>query len=128
MEHGEIKYNQSLEYSLDEKRVGTWVDDKPLYQKTIYAETITDYMKGDFWNCHIPHNINDFDTIFITDVSFSPSENLGSYYSNTYFFSQVLSDHIRLDISYNGNLWPNDISELCNFYITVRYTKKGDTV
>lgn len=130
IENGEIRIDNGINYSLNEKIVGTWVDGKPLYQKTIYGKSITNYGKSNnCWICHLPHNIGDLDTAFIVDASVrGDNYNANRVNSDIFAYTYIDEDNIRFDISYNGTLWPNDLSYLHDFYVTIRYTKKGDSV
>ena len=58
--------NNGINYSTAEQVVGTWIDGKPLYQKT-FSFTLTQNNRSSYGE--YPHNIANVDTIFATDVS-----------------------------------------------------------
>ena len=116
-------------YSTEEKRVGTWIDGKPLYRKTITFKTFIQTNK----TTSIKHNIENAKNIFI-DLSDSFMEaNIGE--------SDYISYNLPL-ISYAGNITDKvycyvDLTNI-NFYsngawaenwtkhITLNYTKTTD--
>ena len=55
-----------VNYSTAEQVIGTWIDGKPLYQKT-FSFTLTKNNRSSYGE--YPHNIANVDTIFATDVS-----------------------------------------------------------
>ena len=63
-----IYLNPSLDYSTDEKVVGTWIDGKPLYQKTIIGTMPNCSTEGTSVASNIQHNIANVDLAFITNV------------------------------------------------------------
>lgn len=110
--------SQGNGYSLDEQIVGTWIDGKPIYQKTIiapYSETI-------------PHNIlNVGDYRRVVDCSFIQSNN--NTYAPTYnndtafcFPGAFTSENISLNL---GSGWAS-ATIFSNIRVTIQYTKSTD--
>lgn len=61
---GETDYDISNgeTYSTDEQVIGTWVNGKPLYQKTVYFDKTQYKINGE---TTLPHNISDVDCIWL---------------------------------------------------------------
>lgn len=104
-------------YSTEEREIGVWVDNKPLYEKTIKST----YTKGSSW-ATITHNISDIENIvnceaFVVDQ--------GTMYevpqyrnSSMYFIVGVNSS-----VVYYINTWLDSGGDIS---ITLRYTKTTD--
>lgn len=107
-------------YSLTEREVGTWVDNKPLYQKTLVYNNIT---KGRVDN--LAHNISDIDRIVYNDWVFVNSQSHQSVTgfentSNSYWAAIFAINNIG--ISYRiGTDWSVD-----TLIVNVKYTKSTD--
>lgn len=107
-------------YSLEEKCVGVWIDNKPLYQKTLVYNNIT---KGRVDN--LAHNISDIDKIVYNDWVFVNSQNHQSVTgfentSNNYWAAIFAINDIG--ISYRiGTDWAVD-----TLIVNVKYTKTTD--
>lgn len=56
------------DYSTDEKVVGTWIDGKPLYQKTIIGTMPNVTTDGTYVSTNIAHNIANIDLAFIKEA------------------------------------------------------------
>lgn len=110
----------SENYSLTEQAVGTWVNGKTLYQKTIYIASVT---TGTSYN----HNITDVDEIFIYGIK--ADRNTG-WFSSGHVFVDA-SDYVAEDFS----IIPSKTAlfayvfgcTIKECYVTVRYTKTVDT-
>lgn len=109
-----ISIGEATEYSTEEKVVGTWIDGKPLYQKTV-GITITGT------NADYTHSIADIDKVIIKDAGLFDA--VGNYLPNgfrnttgatffscyanaTYIHAITVSDYIGL-----------------SGYVTLQYTK-----
>ena len=103
-------------YSTEERVIGTWIDGKPLYQKTIVRT-------GTISSSSIPHQISDVDYIFITEFIYKDNDNI--YYINEQLGRGKLSvDKTNVVLSFLTNGWNvND-----GIYITLKYTKTTDEV
>lgn len=104
-------------YSTEEKEVGTWVDGKPLYQKTLYfSGTI-------IRNQWVNHNIADVDKIWIFDAFGKRSTDYRyngiNYFASDDFMASVVN-RTQIYISY-----PLE-TIMTEGYFTVRYTKTTD--
>lgn len=102
-------------YSTDERVVGTWIDGKPLYQKTFYIEaSITTYATG----------LTNIDNIFIKKQQINVSNNYiyESYYydSKEFAYACVKNDGSEIVIVKSSQV------VLTGSYITLQYTKTTD--
>ena len=137
-----IKYNTSIlstpenNYSTEEQRIGTWIDGKPLYQKTFVSTNATVVAKTDF----VIGTLTEFDKV----INISPiihwndsdgTVSLLNLYSgatgtnamtmnNTYIgsFCMYTSGANSGNITFANN---TNVSGI-DFYITLQYTKTID--
>ena len=63
-----IYLNPSLDYSTDEKVVGTWIDGRPLYQKIIVGTLPNCTTEGTVVASNVNHGITNVDLIFIASA------------------------------------------------------------
>ena len=112
-----IKYIQPDSYSTEEKLIGTWIDGKPLYQKTI-AYTSTFY--------------NGWTTVYTFDIDITPVDIKATVHNitmNVIFPMATITNDIDFMISYNHSTRAMDMyvrrqsDAWNNAYITVQYTK-----
>ena len=108
-------------YSTTERRVGTWIDGKPIYRKVVIIDSI-----GSNVNLSIPYNIDDVDTIWLNEsASFIKSEN--ETLSSNWLLSA--DDYMRTWVNkFLGTIrykTPADLSAFTG-YITLEYTKTTD--
>ena len=113
--------------NLEEKVIGKFIDNKPLYQKTI----IKDYTTGE--NQKIEHNISDVEIIYI-DVSNTFMKTKSSGYFQPFISTGMsggtfVSGYTTIIQSVNSQYviirgGPNNSSGTA--YITLRYTKTTD--
>ena len=136
-----IYMNPELDYSTEEKVIGSWIDGKPLYQKTIYIETLpTPSSSDNYMNGYtIPHNINNLDKIvrqsgqLLQNYSGTPAFRPISY---TYFASEYSSDYVATKqlstcaLVSNANiklyLGTGLIAAFTGFIYIIQYTKTTD--
>lgn len=117
----DIYSNPMNDYSTDEKVVGTWIDGKPLYQKTINLGTLPNNTTK-----QVAHNIQNLDAIIdgrgwakssvnqipiIYVNNANTSEQLCVFVNNTTVFLRTSADK----------------SLYTQSYITLQYTKTSDT-
>lgn len=121
--YNEEEHNKN-HYSLKERRIGTWINGKPLYQKIISFTTS--------WNTsyEFAHGIQDYDRIWL-DMSnsyfFAPANNVSiplisnSYYGdNTQWIdAMIYGDKVLL---YSSGGWGTGWEKI----ITINYTKTTD--
>lgn len=111
-------------YSLEERKIGSWLD-KPLYQKTIAIPTAT-YPSGTSY-------IDLTDDLPVDDIDKVIDYNEVKYY-NDYSTSEPMVDisstALIVDESFVkiGVYISNARSYSADIYVTLRYTKKSDTV
>lgn len=117
---------QTTDYSTTEKEIGTWIDGRPLYRKTIVLENVT-----------IPSNSNE---IVIMDITNNDVIMVENYYLNMDTSSSAGNRHKILQNMYDTNNkyvavrgWQNNLLLQSNIfyyvykgYITVKYTKTTD--
>lgn len=116
-------------YSTEEKRVGTWIDGKPLYRKTITFNTIIQMNK----TTSITHNIENAKNIFIDFSASFMEANIGKSDYLSYNFPLIGYDGNITDKSYcyvdltNINFYSNGgWGENWTKHITLNYTKTTD--
>lgn len=107
-------------YSTEERKIGTWIDGKPLYETTLH---ITGSQLGtvNTTNKKIAHNIANADTIWISDGTLLDQYKVG-YYLNTHNRG-IFIDQTYFYIALTSG--SADYS-LRTVYARVRYTKTTD--
>ena len=126
-----IYLNPSLDYSTEEKVVGTWIDGKTIYQKTfVYAGPIT-------WSS-TPHDvaIADLSSLNIDNVISAPVGSCITGVSWTYLPWALIRESIQtwIDVHYYNNekelhcrgYRSNGSSSITDIQVTLRYTKTTD--
>lgn len=137
-----IYLNPSLDYSTDEKVVGTWIDGKPLYQRTVKITNLSQISTTRGWYSVYTDSTIDYDVVMVDfSASFVNAIAEGvSYISalNEYITeatSPVIYTSIRPDVdqtTHNLNLrmLNSGNSQLrasgANLYVTIKYTKTTD--
>lgn len=107
-------------YSTEEKRVGTWIDGKPLYSKTISFETSNNM------NIFLDIQLSNIDTIFIDESASFIINNIETLGVNWYYAE---TDWIRTWYHKGqNNLRSKSPSSLGvrTAYVTLKYTKTTD--
>lgn len=111
------------DYSLGERRIGTWIDGKPLYRKTIEFPNgnggsldYVQYLLSDY-------GINNVDDIFLAQPSFYTMNNNGrysfSYNDGNAYEVVVYPNSIQVKLGYA-------IISNSRFVVTLEYTKTTD--
>ena len=115
-----FKYGSETDYSTDEKIVGTWIDGKPLYQKTIDCGALPNATSKE-----IAHGISNFD---ICATIFGIAKNPTS--GGVIPLPLVQNDgNNAMDISLFCNqtniyiVTTSDRSSVTKSYVTIQYTK-----
>lgn len=112
-------------YSTTEQRIGTWIDGKPLYRKTIaYTTTSTVGALNTATSVSIPHNISNFKQLVRAEATDSinlhyPLMNGTNTVSNATFIHSANDTYVYLKII-------NDTFTARTYYITLEYTKTTD--
>ncbi|MBR1718389.1 MAG: hypothetical protein IJ715_03880 [Bacilli bacterium] len=113
-------------YSTDEHVVGTWIDGKPIYQKTIEFNNIA---IGE--NTNYPHNIASIDKVI--DYEFMFIHNSGAFQvgKNTISYmrdDEKLTNSVRVDRTNIIIAGTNKWDAMANrwWYFTIKYTKTTD--
>lgn len=104
-------------YTLDETVIGKWINNKPLYQKTLYFDGTAPR------NTWTNHNISNVDMIWVYDC-FGKRNSDYRYNGINYFGSDdymaIAVNRTQIYISY-----PTE-TIMTNCYVTLRYTKTTD--
>lgn len=113
--------NQMINYSTVEAKIGTWIDGKPLYQKTITGRTPSssyDYF-GDA--------IENFEHCYYYEGVLIPDDANSSV--NSIFYNRPDNNNAEyyIVIESNGKVFIRTYSsQASTFYVTIRYTKTTD--
>lgn len=127
---GETIVIDSTVYSTEEKVVGKWVDNKPLYRKTFIVPFSV--ASGVVTISRITHNISSIQNIFVGNESYYLDASGNSYAMN---YCDVVSSsagkrirtvpsYTYVDISITNGIFADGEG---NAYITLYYTKSTDT-
>jgi hypothetical protein len=115
------KFSKGDLYSTDEKMIGQWVDGKPLYQKTIYFEALSNmsYVTK-------PHGVSDLgEVVFLTGIaSNGVARNIIPFAHDQSVASQILLMVNGADIEIDNRGY--DYSTF-HAYVTFQYTKTTDS-
>lgn len=114
-----IAIGSDTDYSLEEKIVGTWIDDKPLYKKTIVTSIPTSTSWTDDWIDLSSINIDylvSLDGIVLANGVITSLTNTWNGNRNNWAFN-ITSGKIEAEfLNYNG----------ADTYVTLQYTKTTD--
>ncbi|MBO4520697.1 MAG: hypothetical protein J5787_05770 [Alphaproteobacteria bacterium] len=114
----------SHNYSTSEQVVGTWIDGKPVYEKTIY------YAGGENGTISVPHGISNFKRHISLDAT--ASDSAGASFMAQYTLARISSDGVNVGISsvtdsaivyYVPSAFGSRIVDL---YFVIRYLKTTD--
>lgn len=120
-----VAKNNIENYSTTEQRVGTWLNGKPLYQKTISGTVPTTGTAGTYVTQDISYNVQNIEFVFDYAkfiVSQDESEIIPiPYFTNSNYQVKCVLFKNSVNLvngipTYNGY----------NFYLTIRYTKTTD--
>lgn len=110
----------TVHYSTSEQVIGTWIDGKPLYERTLSLGALPNNSIKT-----VPHNIANVDLIFVSDSFFQTGAGASSYLNftndSTAGQTEILVDRTNVEI------WAGSNRTSWNGYVTVRYTKTTDT-
>lgn len=116
-----VEIGLDTDYSTDEKIIGTWIDGKPVYQKTIDCGTLTNASSSSA-SKSVYHRITNYGyCINIISWWYDPEfgSGIAPYVNNTDFLTIEVHDTI-LDLVYRGN-WSN-----VEVVTTLQYIKTTD--
>lgn len=111
-------------YSTTEKRVGTWVDGKPLYQKT-FSFTVIGTNTYQRYN----HDIANIDNIFIDMGASFVVDSLDEYFPLApYTTPNAVNSQINCFVNATGfDYRANSMLNDATCYVTLKYTKTTDS-
>ena len=111
-------------YSTEEQRIGTWIDGKPIYRKTIIDTTF----RTDFYS--VANNIKQFVNQYgyVQRKDYPKASQLINSRASTDMSIQFLASNTEVGIQIDwGSNWKNNYSTLFDkIIITVEYTKTTD--
>lgn len=111
-------------YSTEEQRIGTWIDGKPIYRKTIIDTTF----RTDFYS--VANNIKQFVNQYgyVQRKDYPKASQLINSRAGTDMSIQFLASNTEVGIQIDwGSNWKNNYSTLFDkIIITVEYTKTTD--
>lgn len=118
-------------YSLEEKQIGSWVDGKPVYQKTIYIPTVTLTSHSSYYKYEYDLTDLDIDINISMEGSFYDSLNNARYLFTLNSPNRANELYCRFEdkrlfIFSLSNYSNAGSSRLQDTYITIRYTKTTD--
>ena len=115
--------NGLFEYSTSEKRIGTWIDGKPLYQKTVVGGAI-----GSSSAVSVSTGVTDIDEM--VDFSRAYGYRIGAYGAMPLSRAHNTSFNYQCSIHFNGSFYIETGSGFAvdKTIITFLYTKTSDTV
>lgn len=100
-------------YSLEERKIGTWIDNKPLYQKTIEISQYNVTLKNDVWT-----NI-----CAISDADYMVKTVINTQSPNTAYLMRFQIDNGYLQGAANVQV---TLTQYRQLYVTLYYTKSSD--
>ena len=118
-----ISIGSETEYSTDEKVVGTWIDGKPIYQKTISCGALVNSSSK-----AVEHGITNFD-MAVKMFGFTIHSNGTSMLLLPYIDDNDTGNDISLSVNrgsstlYISNRKYSNASAWTNTYVTLQYTK-----
>lgn len=121
----QVKGVDPFKYSTTEKKIGTWINGKPLYRKVI---TTTNTITND---STIPHNISNVDIIYIK-TAFFYNESYGKISwqlpIDLYGTSNTITDRVGAAVGTDNIIFKCDTSWSTTWtkYIVLEYTKTTD--
>lgn len=115
---GSSSGSSKVEYSTNEHVVGTWIDGRDVYEKTIYKDSISG--KGNFLIANYPTK-NDIDFIAVQDVCYIVNNN----YINGIGICLETGANAQGVFLDNNNAPSGFPTNFTDIYVTIRYVKKA---
>lgn len=123
-----FNYGDPNDYSTTEKIVGSWIDGKPLYEKTISCGTLPNNDTKT-----IAHNVNNLKTIIKTEGFSVKTDGKTIYFpyytpSSGNAFVEVAASTSTTSIRINTYGWDSSmgVTNFTTTYVTIQYTKTTD--
>lgn len=117
-------------YSTDEQLIGTWIDGKPLYQKTIDTGALPSTGTSGIFQKEVPHNVQGIERVVdISGYARRPSTGLIMAFnhsltqSGTVKYVVAVANDTNVSIISAANLSANYTES----FVTIKYTKTTDT-
>ena len=114
--------SSEITYSTEEQVVGTWVDGKPIYQKTLQGQYGTNATNGNTLATYVDTLVHAFGTISIGNYNYAIPYHIYDSTTNTLTYSEIslLNNSLIFNYYKSGSLSKTAIS------ITIQYTKTTD--
>lgn len=126
------KFDNSERYFLEEHKIGTWFNGKPLYRRIVSLGAshfgTTESTTGK--NIEIAHNISDikdivkYEDIWITNGQYRKFPS--NYYGNAGWDGHYYCTSEKICFELGSAIYNRLISDTTSFYITIYYTKETD--
>ena len=120
-----FKFGDENDYSTAEKIIGTWIDGKPIYQKTVDCGTLQTTQSQSTKNWEVSHGVSNIDTV-VGQKTILIWGSLGSSVTNNIIGSTNPDYHVNIyckktGIYFEANQYyePN----ITKIYSTIQYTK-----
>lgn len=124
-----IYLDARFDYSLEEKVVGTWVDGKTLYQKTVTDTfgTITDGTDS-----HSAISLPNISNVMVVSGYIETTDGVIQQINDAYGFNTTTNKPYNMRVGYKKST--GELNVMCNrsvfsngtFYVTIQYTKTTD--
>lgn len=118
-----IAIGSENEYSTDEKIVGSWIDGRPVYQKTMYIDTLVNNEVAS-----VPHNISNLDIVvkingifWYSGGKFAPMPNMHMKYPSNNAGLDITKTHVNIDNRNGGTVAEHHV------YVTFEYVKTASS-
>lgn len=113
-----------VNYSTDEQVIGTWIDGKPLYQKTIVANNI--YVAKNDTDSQFKHNVSNIETGLVSEIYYDHSNGGTKWVDahNVQNYSESWAVGSTSIYVVSGEYWNAQATRY--WMATIRYTKTTD--
>ncbi len=111
-------------YSTEEQIVGTWIDGRPIYEKTVLCSTPTTIPSGTYTSQTTAHGVSNIDL----DARLKMFVTTGSFGNRAWGNDNVVTT--CLDITFNATVITigsnNSVFQNKQYYVTIQYCKTTD--
>lgn len=114
--NGSPTWDYPVVYSTEEHIVGKWIDDRPLYEKTLFAATI---LNEGTTTLDTSINLNNTELMFLNSLHYSFNNYIEG--TNMGFEFALMNYGVAVYVNSAQQPYRRDIT---NFYATIRYVKR----